>query len=167
MNQRTTVDLHPYDNVERRFHHTDCKQDLGREVVAQVLRLPEPPAGELLYDLSFFSGGTGVFDRLAITITADASLWLRLTSSLHARTLEEAEADMPWAGELIWLFTLEEEAAPLRPAAVRFINQHRREFQAECVPSSRILFGSDSNVNDWTALWGDDTQLNILGYSQG
>lgn len=43
----------------------------------------------------------------------------------------------------------------------------RREFQAECVPSSLILFGHESDVNDWVALWGDDTRLNYLGYSQG
>lgn len=55
--------------------------------------------------------------------------------------------------DLIWLLTGEEEEVPIRPAAVRFINQHRREFQAECVPSSRILFELPSDVNDWVALW--------------
>src|SRR5262245_46200025 len=30
---RGTVDLHPYDNVERRFRHTDAAPDEGRAVV--------------------------------------------------------------------------------------------------------------------------------------
>ncbi len=161
------MDLHPYDNVERRFRHTDAAGEEGRAVVARVLGLPEPPAGELLYDLSFFSGGVGVLDRLAITLAADPALWLSVASSLRGRTPEEAAADKSWAGKLIWLLTGEEEEVPIRPAAIRFINQHRREFQAECVPSSRILFGHESDVNDWVALWGDDKRLNCLGYSQG
>lgn len=161
------MDLHPYDNAERRFRHTDPARDEGRVVVARVLRLPEPPAGELLYDLSFFGGGIGVLDRLAIALPADPELWSRVASSLRGRTPEEAAAVRSWAGELTWLFTGEEGVVPIRPAAVRFINQHRREFQAECVPSSRILFGRESDVNDWVVLWGEDTRLNFLGYSQG
>jgi hypothetical protein len=161
------MELHPYDNVERRFRHTDPARDDGRAAVARVLRIPAPPTGELLYDLSFFSGGIGVLDHLAITLPADPALWSNVTGSMHGRTPEEAAADRSWTGDLIWLLTAEEEEVPLRPAAVRFINQHRREFQAECVPSSRILFGHQSDVNDWIALWGDDTRLNYLGYSQG
>jgi hypothetical protein len=161
------VDLHAYDNVERRFRHTDATRDEGRAVVARVLGLSEPPAGELLFDLSFFSGGIGVLDHLAITLPADPVLWSRVVSSLRARTPEEASADEARARELHWLLTGEEGEAPIRPAGVQFINQQRRAFQAECVSSSRILFGDDSDVNDWVALWGDDALLNYLGYSQG
>jgi hypothetical protein len=161
------VDLHPYDNVERRFRHTDPVRDEGRAAAAWVLGLAEPPAGEMLYDLSFFSGGTGVLDRLAVSLSADPALWSRAASSLRGRTPEEAAADRCRAGELVWLLTDEEAEIPIRPAAVRFINQHRKEFQAECVPSSRILFEYESNVNYWAVLWGDDARLNYLGYSQG
>ena len=136
-------------------------------VVARVLGLPEPPAGELLYDLSFFSGGIGVLDREAITLPADSALWSSVASSLRGRTPEEAAADRSWGGELIWLLTGEKKVVPIRPAAIRFINQHRQAFQAECVPSSRIFFGRESDVNDWLVLWGDDARLNYLGYSQG
>lgn len=162
-----TVDLHPYDSVRRRFCHTDAAQDEGRALIARLLGLPAPLAGELLYDLSFFSGGIGVIDHLAITLPSDGALWSRVAGSLCARTLAEAAADQSWAGDLIGLLTGEEEAVPLRPAAVQFINQHRREVQAECAPASCILFGYESNVNDWVVLWGEDAQLNYLGYSQG
>jgi hypothetical protein len=132
-----------------------------------VLRLTEPLAGELLYDLAFYSGGIGVLDHLAITLPADSTLWSRVTSSLRGRTPEEAAKDRSWAEVLIWLLTDEEEQVPIRPAAIQFINRHRRPFQAECDPSCRILFGYESDVNDWTALWGDDARLNYLGFSQG
>src|SRR5262245_35665354 len=93
---RATVNLHPYDNVERRFRHTDETRGEGREVVAHVLRLPDSPAGELLFDMSFFSGGIGVLDRVAIALPADAALWSSVVTSLHGRTPEEATAEEPW-----------------------------------------------------------------------
>ena len=162
-----TRNLHPYDNVERRYRHTDGARGEGHDVVAQVLGLPRPPAGELLFDLSFFSGGIGVLDRLAISMPADPVLWSRVATSLRCRTLEEACTEELWLEQLIWLLTGEQERIPLRPAAAQFINRERRAFQPECVQTHRILFGHESDVNDWTALWGDDGRLNYLGYSQG
>jgi hypothetical protein len=161
------MDLHPYDNVERRYRHTDETRSEGHKVIAQVLGLQEPPAGELLFDMSFFSGGIGVLDRLAIALPADPALWSRVVTSLRGRTPEEASAEESWLGDLIWLLTGDTERIPIRPAAVQFINRERRDFQAECVPASRMLFGYDSNVNDWAVIWGDDARLNYLGYSQG
>ncbi len=161
------MDLHPYDNVERRFRHTDPDRDVGRAVAARLLGLPQPPAGELLYDLSFFSGGIGVLDHLAITLSADQTLWSNVAGFLRVRSPEEAALDRSWMWELVWLLTSEEGEGPIHPVAVQFINQHRRELQTACVPSSRILFRYESDVNDWGILWGDDTRLNFLGYSQG
>ena len=50
---------------------------------------------------------------------------------------------------------------------MKFVNSERRPFQEECTPRSRLLFQSNSNVNDWAVMWGADTHLNYLGYSQG
>jgi hypothetical protein len=124
------MNLHPYDNVERHYRHTDGTRGDGREVVAQVLGLSELPAGELLFDMSFFSGGIGVLDRLAIALPADPVLWSSVVRSLRCRTPEEASTEESWRGQLIWLLTGVEERIPIRPAAVRFINRARREFQA-------------------------------------
>jgi hypothetical protein len=161
------MDLHPYDNIERRYRHTDRTRDEGREVVAKLLSLPEPPSGELLFDLSIFSGGIGVLDRLAITFRADDVLWSRVMNSLQGRTPEEANTDEAWIGDLIWLLTGEEERVPIRPAAVQFVNEQRRTFQTDCLLTSRILISHQSDVNDWSVLWGNDTWLNYVGYSQG
>ena len=60
-----------------------------------------------------------------------------------------------------------EKSAPPRAAAVDFINGERYAFQAECLPTSRIFFADESDVNYWVALWGDDARLNYLGYEQG
>lgn len=161
------TDLHPYDGTERRFRHTDASRTDGLAVVARLLGLPESLADEVLYDLSFYSGGIGVYDQLAISIPADPNTWLQAVEASSARTLDEAEADAAWVGELLWLFTREEQVAPLRAAAVAFINGERRDFQGECLPSNRIAFSTGSDVNHWVALWGDDTRLNYRGFDQG
>jgi hypothetical protein len=162
------MNLHPYDNIERRYRHTDIPNIDGLAVVARLLHLSGPPAGdEVLYDLSFFSGGIGVLDRLAISLPAGPILWERVRNALRAKTPEELGGDVATAEELRWLLCDDEQWDSPRQAAIRFINQERRTFQDECHPESRILFMESSDVNDWQALWGDDLQLNYLGYSQG
>jgi hypothetical protein len=162
------MDLHPYDGVERRFHHTDADLATGLSVVARVLHLPGPPPREgVFYDLSFYSGGIGVLDNRAITLPADSATWATVTAATGAKPLEEASRDAGWADELLGLFASEEKPVPLREAAVRFINGERREFQSECLPTGRILFAEGSGVNYWEALWGDGATLNYLRYDQG
>jgi hypothetical protein len=162
------MNLHPYDNIERCYRHTDLPNTEGLAVVARLLHLPEPLAGdEVSYDLSIFSGGIGLFDRLAISLPAGPVLWERVRNALRAKTPEELSGDVATAEELRWLLCDDEPWASPRLAAIRFINRERRTFQAECHPASRILFMESSDVNDWQALWGDDLQLNYLGYSQG
>jgi hypothetical protein len=161
------VNLHSYDGIERRYRHTDAAQEKGRSVAAQILNLPEPITSDLLFDLSLYSGGTGVLDRLAISLPADPALWSQITESLQLRTLEDAAADEGRLENLLWLFTGKEDAIPLGLAAVQFINQERRHFQPSCTSSSRILIGDQSDVNDWVVVWGDEQWLNYLAFSQG
>lgn len=162
------MDLHPYDNRERLYSHTDPHRGEGIAVVAKLLGLTDAPSPEgLLYDLSIYSGGIGVLDRLAITLPADSKLWAEVMEAISAKTPEEASQDEAWSEQFLWLIELEDEPLSPREAATRFINSERRPFQPRCLATSRILFGEDSDVNDWVALWGDETRLSYLGYSQG
>ena len=162
------MDLHPYDNVERRFRHTDPDCSAGLDVVAQLLHLPKPPAADqVLYDLSFYSGGIGVIDQLAIKLTADSATWIEVTSALAAKTPEQAVTDAAWADDFIWLLTGQEDLVSGREAAVDFINSERHEFQSICLSTGLIYFVEGSDVNYWVAIWGDNTTLNYLGYDQG
>lgn len=161
------MDLHPYDGVERCFRHTDAECIEGVALVAHLLHLSASDVNDgALYDLSFYSGGIGIIDRLAITLPATATTWAQVAAALDTRTPEEASLDDAWADELAWLFTGEEEPVSLR-AAAQFINNQRREFQRECHATSRIYFGDGSGVNWWLALWGDATTINYLSYDQG
>jgi hypothetical protein len=160
--------LHPYDGAERRFQHTDEDRAQGLAIVAQMLHLPHPPPPEfVLYDMAFYSGGIGIVDTLAITLPADQKLWDRIVAALGAKTPEDAASDPEWADDIVWLLIDEEEPIALRDAAVQFINHKRRAFQSPCHATHQIFFTSGSNVNAWTALWGDDTQINYCGYDQG
>jgi len=160
--------LHPYDGVDRRYRHTDADPAAGLAIIARVLGLHRTPSSEgLLYDLSLYSGGIGVLDRLAIVIPADPGLWVEGAAALNAREPEDAVNDVAWAEDFLWLIHGVEQPLPIREAAMKFVNTERRPFQEECTPRSRVLFQSNSDVNDWAVIWGTDAHLNYLGYSQG
>jgi hypothetical protein len=160
--------LHPYDGVDRRFRHTDAERETGLAIVAQLLRLPQlSPSHAVRYDLSFYSGGMGILDNLAITLQADRLIWASVAEALHAKTPEQASQDADWAGELIWLFNGEEESVQLRESAAQFINRERGAFQSECHAADCILLADGSGVNWWLTLWGDDMTLNYRSYDQG
>jgi hypothetical protein len=162
------MDLHPYDGVDRHYRHTDADPATGLAIVAHILGLPRTPLSEgLLYDLSIYSGGIGVLDRLAIAIPAGPGLWAGVIAALNAREPEDAANDVGWAEDFLWLIHGDEQPSPIREAAMKFVNSERRPFQEKCTPRSRLLFLSGSNVNDWAVIWGTDTHLNYLGYSQG
>ena len=160
--------LHPYDGVERRYRHTDAEPETGLAIVARLLGLPNISSSQVVgYDLSFYSGGIGVLDKLAITLQVDRSTWASIAEALRAKAPEQALQDADWADELVWLLTDEEEPIQIRESAVQFINRERCEFQAECRATNHILFADGSGVNWWLALWGDDMTLNYCSYDQG
>jgi hypothetical protein len=162
------MDLHPYDGVERRFHHSDGDPTMGLAIVTSLLGLSEqPPSAGLLYDLSIYSGGIGVLDRFAISLPANPAIWAQAAANLNGLTPEQAVQDVAWVDDFQWLIIGEEPALPAWNAAQRFINSKRQSFQEECRSDHRILFGNGSTVNDWIVIWGDDAHMNYLGYSQG
>ena len=165
------MELHPYDGIERCFRHTDTDRTTGFDIIAQLLQLQIcPPYNDILYDLSFYSGGFGIFDRLAISLPANRKIWESTIVKLGAKTLEDANQDLSWTSELVWLLSDDEEdeiAVILRETAVRFINNSRCEFQSSCKMVNWIYFIDGSNINHWGTLWGDATRLNYRAYSQG
>jgi hypothetical protein len=161
------MDLHPYDGKERRYRHTDDDVHEGIQLLTQILGLPTPPPQlGLRYDLSFYSGGIGVLDRLAITLPLQRPQALDVVARLQARGPEDAVADADWRDDFLWLIDDEDNRLP-RIAAARFINGNRSEFQSPCDASDAIWFESESDVNAWTALWHTHDMLNYLAYAQG
>jgi len=161
------VNLHPYDGQTRRFRDGDG-EGLGRILVERLLRIPASSAIEgLRYDLSFYSGGLGILDHLAITVPIAHVELPAVLARARAETPERIVADASWCEYFLWLIDDEEQPSPLRDAAARFVNEHRADFQRECRADSAIWFESQSGVNSWVALWDSDGQLGYLAFDQG
>ena len=162
------MDLHPYDGKERRYRHTDSDMTPGVRIVMGLLHLPAPPsASGLLYDLSFYSGGIGVMDRLAITLPRESPSAPIVLATVPCKPPEEIASDPSCQDDFLWLIDDEDDPLPVRAAAARFINENRQEFQPECQVSGAMWFVAESNVNTWTALWETDGVLSYLSYDQG
>ena len=153
-------DLHPYDGVTRRFRHTDAETAAGLAAVGKLLRWAGPLAG-LEYDVSFYSGGVGVLDTLAITFSVGAEGWGPFVRALDAVAVVELVGDE----DFLWLVRGDEETVAV--AVVEFVNEQRKEFQPVCLGTDRVFFQRWSNVNDWLVLWGADSRLSYLAYSAG
>lgn len=161
-------DEHPYDGQERRYRHDDPHRARGLQLVAKLLRLADAALVESAnFDLSFYSGGMGVVDRLAIHLQAPAEVVEQVVRNLEGVTPEVLALDPVYAEEFLWLVSDDGNNSSPWSDSVRFVNQERKAFQPLCDDHSRVFFTEESNVNDWTVLWTAAGSLNYLGYSQG
>ena len=78
----------------------------GLEIVAKLLGLPSsPPFDGTFYDLSFYSGGIGVVDRLAVALRANPMVWAHVNTSFQLVTPEDGAHDPTYAEDFNWLIT--------------------------------------------------------------
>ena len=160
--------VHRYDDVERRFRDSARNPERGRAIVAELLHLPDVGAVEgLRYDLSFYSGGIGVLDKLAISLPLPEPQVAVVVAARGDRAPAEANAIIGWAEDFRWLVTGDEVSDATPGAVSRFINEERFDFQPECRPEDSIWFAPESDVNWWQALWLVDGVLSLRGYAQG
>lgn len=160
------MNLHPYDGKERRFTHKDIKQGKGLSIINDLLGF-EPQGNGLLYDLSFYSGGIGVIDKLAITFPASYCKFEVLKNKLEILSPEDAGNDEFWSEDFIWLVEDEALKQDIRVKSINFINENKLPFQATCTANSDIFFVKWSDVNDWTVIWIDSGVFNYAAFSQG
>lgn len=156
------MELHPYDGQTRRLRHDDPDPTEGRAIVARLLGVE---LGELAYDLSFYSGGLGALDHLAVAGSIDAERFEATCRRLDAVRAEDGLLDPEWGEELGWLLECESRAPG--EAALDFVRAHRREFQPACDASAPIRFVRGSNVNDWCLLYRAEGRLAYVACSQG
>lgn len=164
--------LHPYDGQERRYRHTDADADVlarGRAEVARLLDLPEPPPAEgLCYDLSFYSGGIGVLDRLSVSMECEAPQVDAIVQGQGLVTPEQALADPEWGEDFEWLVRDERQPAQtLAEAVAAFVDQERPEWLPPLADPTRAWFARNSDVNCWMVLYESDRGLCTMAYDQG
>lgn len=158
-------DLHPYDDKTRLFQHTDPDPSEGLVIAAGLLGRPAGSLVDARYRLSFYSGGFGIIDKLAISVACDDP-----PSVFAARddlwSPEELAADAELKAGFLWLVEDEDAPLPVAEAAARFVNAERQPFQPACAPDA-LWFESISGVNAWTATWLAEGRLNLLAFDQG
>jgi len=169
---RVSSDLHRYDDVERRFCDADTglgQRERGRALVAKLLGLPAPlTSGGLRYDLSFFSGGIGVLDRLHVALPCGTAEVDAIVARLGLATPEEAVADAVWRDDFEWLIgDDEEDPQPLRARVAAFVAEERADFQPGPDERARVWFSRDSGVNAWSLLYEQDGWLCLIAREQG
>lgn len=167
-------ELHPYDGRERRFRHDDAdaaQRERGRELVGRLLELPEPPreAG-LRYDLSFYSGGIGVLDRLCVVMPCTPTEVDAIVAQLGMLDVEAllAHEDEDVREAFAWLVLDDEHPDRSHRAAVAtFVEEHRAAFQPSPHQGMRAWSTSDSGVNAWSLVYEVEGELAFIGYDQG
>lgn len=155
-------ELHPYDGQERRFRDSDTSDELlarGRDLVTKLLKLPRPPpAGAIQYDLSFYSGGIGVFDRLFIRLACSFDEASSIIAALGFIDSLEAGGDLEWRDDFAWLIDGEVRA---------FLMESKAAFQPKPSADGRAYFERLSTVNSWAAVYFAEGTLNYLAFDQG
>lgn len=161
-------ELHPYDDVERRFCDGDehpSRRARGRELVARLLGVAEVSAAGLRYDLSFYSGGIGVIDRLHVALPCGAVEVDAIVARGGFVTSEVAVASAP--DDFEWLDPEGGEPRTTRELIVGLVDDERADFQPRLDGRGRAWFAPESNVNTWTLLYEQDGRLCLIGRDQG
>ncbi|MGZ3455132.1 MAG: hypothetical protein ACXVEF_36345 [Polyangiales bacterium] len=146
------IDLHPYDGQERRFRHDDeSDKEVAIAVVERVLRLQLPrPVPSLQYDLSFFSGGIGIIDHLAISLRADAAAVARALGFEAAASASSDDIEWLADGDML-----------------AFIAEHKAPFQPSPASLDGAFVDPESGPNSWQLLYARDGLLHYLAFDQG
>lgn len=159
------MDLHPYDGVTRRFGDGDGQAD-GPAIVARILGLAAMPP-EAHYEMSFYSGGIGVLDHVAIGVPLAHVQLAAVRAHLGAEVPDLLAADPEWGEDFLHLVTDDDAPCALAVAVATFVEARRASFQPPCVPGDAVWFEPASTVNGWSALWVHGDGLGYLGFVQG
>ncbi|XLZ72034.1 hypothetical protein ABT364_08745 [Massilia sp. SR12] len=158
--------MRAYDNKDYRYKTSEGESEAALRFVKQVLGF-HPDVSTLEYDLNFFAGGIGVYDRVAFSCGIQSQQWPDLVKKLNLVTPSDALGFSDWREEFLWLVNSEEPTTSIDVYSADFINSKKRDFQALCISSGQIFFSKDSDVNSWTAVWENDGTINYLGFEQG
>jgi hypothetical protein len=151
------VDLHPYDGKERRFRYDDATCENGRAIVAKIMQLPVAPRGAL-FDMTFYSGGVGIFDRVAIAFAATHDDAVQIACALAFVAADAGDGALGW-------FVGDE--LPVAAELARFIAERRHGFQPDYADGDPLWFEAGSDIDHWAVAWHSGGMLAYLGYDQG
>ena len=158
--------MREYDGVEVRYRRPDADLDKSLQVVENLLGFAPDPQ-QLDFDLSFWAGGAGVLDKLAISCNVSPEQWQTLKQKLDLYSPEEMVARDDCREDFIWLVADDGECSDILATSAQFINDNKAAFQETCLESHAIYFSYMSDVNGWTAVWEQGGRINYAYFCQG
>jgi hypothetical protein len=158
--------MRSYDGVDYRYNSNDPDKEKAAGIVANLIGF-RPVPEDLGYSLSFYAGGTGVDDRLAVRCQYQEADWPVVSQRLRLASLKEAADDLEWVEELSWLIGAEDSTALLDEQCFRFINAQKHDFQDEASNQWEVFFTNESDVNSWCVVWRTGHHLNYRSFDQG
>jgi hypothetical protein len=158
--------MRSYDGIDYRYTSSDADREKAAGIVTNLIGF-RPEANDLGYSLSFYAGGTGVDDRLAIRCQYQEADWPAVIHRLRLVSLEEAANIADWVDELRWLMGGEASTASLNQQCYTFINAAKHDFQDSANEQWEALFSNESDVNSWCVVWRSGHHLNYLSFDQG
>jgi len=158
--------MREYDNVDYRYSSQDGGKEKAIDFISAFLGFT-PEFSTLVFDLNFFSGGIGVHDRLAFSCNATIGQLEKAVEKRHLIVPAAIEANLECGEDFEWLVNSAGVRRPIEESCLDFLNAEKREFQDPCTAKCQMHFAQFSNVNTWTAVWGEEGRLNCLHYDQG
>lgn len=158
--------IRPYDGITYNHSSEDADQTAGFEALERLLGF-RPSVDGLRYSLSLYSGGVGVFDRIAVRCRYPQDEREAIARRLHLKAPVDAPRSPEWLDDLKWLVAGDEPQGDLDLECRAFINSQRRDFQDPALASTPVFFSDGSDVNSWCAVWLASGFMNYLSFDQG
>jgi hypothetical protein len=158
--------MREYDGIEKRYRKSDFDLEKNLNIIEKLLGF-RPTVEQLDFDLSFYSGGIGIYDKLAISCTASLVQKKQNKEKLNLFSPESAITMREWVEDFVWLVESDDTYSDILVGSAKFINENKSDFQDVCLPSDEMFFSYESNVNDWAVVWGNISRFNYAYLNQG
>lgn len=158
--------MRQYDGVDYKYTNNDPDKEKSLIIIANLIGF-KPLSDPLRYSLSFYAGGTGVDDRLAIQCQVTEDDWPAVVKRLRLTHPHQAIGNSGWEEEFRWLIGEEGKDCALEEHCYRFINSEKHDFQDIASDEWEVFFSNESDVNSWCAVWRANDRMNYLSFDQG
>ncbi|VXC07653.1 conserved hypothetical protein [Pseudomonas sp. 8BK] len=158
--------MRSYDGVNYQYISDDAEKEKVIGIIANLIGF-RPKTDRLAYSLSFYAGGIGVDDRLAVSCLLDNSNWPAMVQRLRLKRVSEISDNPIWEEEFRWLVGAEETEGSLEEHSYRFINTEKHDFQYAADQQCEIFLSNESDVNSWCVVWRVNGHVNYLSFEQG
>ncbi|TYL44650.1 hypothetical protein [Dickeya sp. ws52] len=158
--------MHSYDGIDYQYSSNETEREKAIRIIANILGF-QPLTTDLDYSFNFYSGGSGINDRLAIRCLYVESDWPKIIKTLCLNQISEISEHPLWKEDFLWLIGAEGAELALENHCFQFINNQKLELQDMADKRWEIFFSNESDINSWCVVWHDGTHLNYLSFVQG